>query len=380
MTKLSAPKIKSSKEYRQHRVLLGLVEHYLKTAKPVGSNTLREAEFEDLSSATIRNYFANLEELGYLEQQHASGGRIPTHAAFRAYANEYKDSSELSEAYSKQINNLAKTETREIARYLQEAAETLSQLSHCAVFISAPRFDQDSLIDVKVIPIDVNRCVCILVSDFGVINTEVLHLDNKMSSFAAKRIESYFHWRLTGTDEPENLTDEERSTAHRFYNEVMLRYIVGYANFTDPEIYRTGFSKLLSYPEFGDTLTLAGSLSLFENAHSMRLLLKDCSSKNSLQFWIGNDLKPYAADIPNCTVITHPYRIHNQAVGAIGIMGPTRLPYRQLFPLVRNFADAISTCLTRNIYKYKISFRQPEPKLISHKATPLIDHRSNNDR
>lgn len=378
MTKLSAPKNKSSKELRQHRVLLGLVEHYLKTAKPVGSNTLRDAEFDDLSSATIRNYFANLEELGYLEQQHASGGRIPTHAAFRVYANEYLESQDLA-GHSKKIEELAKIETREIARYLQDAAETLSQLSHCAVFISAPRFDQDTLIDVKVIPIDVNRCVCILVSDFGVINSEVLHLESKMSSFAAKRIESYFHWRLTGTDEPENLTDEERTTAHRFYNEVMLRYIVGYANFTDPEIYRTGFSKLLSYPEFGDTLTLAGSLSLFENAHSMRLLLKDCSAKNALQFWIGGDLTPYAADTPDCTVITAPYRINNQSVGAIGILGPTRLPYRHLFPLIRNFADAISTCLTRNIYKFKISYRQPEPRLLSHKATPLLeDHRSNN--
>jgi heat-inducible transcriptional repressor len=213
-----------------------------------------------------------------------------------------------------------------------------------------------------------------------VINSEVLHLENKMSQFAAKRIESYFHWRLTGSDEPENLTNEEQATAQQFYNEIMLRHIVGYANFTDPEIYRTGFSKLLSYPEFNDTMALASSLSLFENAHSMRLLLKDCAAKKSLQFWIGNDLEPYISDTPECAVITHPYKVNNQTVGAIGLLGPTRLPYRHLFPLMRSFSDAISSCLTRNLYKFKISYRQPEPKLISHKATPLLeDHRSNND-
>lgn len=377
MTKSTVSQPKSSKERRQHQVLLGLVDFYIKTGKPVGSNTLKEAEFDDLSSATIRNYFSSLEEQGFLHQQHASGGRVPTHKAFRVYADEHYDTKDPLPGNEKKLAQIAAEDTREIARYLQEAAETLSELTHCAVFISAPRFDQDTLIDVKVVPIDASRCVCILVSEFGVINTETLYLESKMTSFAAKRIESYFHWRLTGEDKPENLTEEEEATAHRFYNEAMLRYIVGYANFTDPEIYRTGFSKLLSYPEFNDTVTLATSLSLFENAHSMRLLLKDCSAKNALQCWIGNDLDTYSAETPDCSVIVTPYCINNQSVGAVGILGPTRLPYRQLFPLMRHFSEAISSSLTRNIYKFRIQFRQPEPKLISHNATLLLeDHRS----
>ena len=162
---------------------------------------------------------------------------------------------------------------------------------------------------------------------------EVLHLESKMSSFAAKRIESYFHWRLTGADQPENLTEDERSIAQRFYNEVMLRYIVGYANFTDPEIYRTGFSKLLSYPEFNDTLRLAGCLSLFENAHSMRLLLKDCSSKNSLQYWIGEAISTPIQQIHPTAQSSHaPIGSTTKPSGAIGIIGKFKAPLPASLP------------------------------------------------
>ncbi len=78
------------KQDRERKVLLGLVDYYIKTGKPVGSNTLKEVGFEELSSATIRNYFANLEEEGYLSQSHSSGGRIPTNLAYRTYAHAYR--------------------------------------------------------------------------------------------------------------------------------------------------------------------------------------------------------------------------------------------------------------------------------------------------
>lgn len=351
---------KSAKQEREYKVLLGLVDYYLNTGKPVGSNTLKEAGFGDLSSATIRNYFARLEEEGYLIQQHTSGGRIPTDNAYRLYANEYQNVENPVGLDSALIHSLRNEETKEIAGYLQRAAETLSEESSTAVFLSAPRFDQDYITDLRLVPVDQNRCLCVIVTDFGVIRTEVLPTDKKLSSFTAKRIEAYFHWRLTGNDQPENLESEEEKLAQSFWNEVMVRYIVGYSNFTNEEIYRTGFSKLLNYPEFHNPTSLAVSLSLFENAHSMRLLLKECSKLNNLKYWIGSDLTHFTSETPNCSVIAIPYHIGGQPVGAIGILGSTRIPYRTLFGTLRVFSDCISTALTRSIFKFKISFRQPQ--------------------
>ena len=232
-------------------------------------------------------------------------------------------------------------------------------MSHCAVFLSAPRFDHDFVIDIKLVPIDAFRCLCVLITDFGIVQTEILHLPEKLSTFAVKRIESYFHWRLTGIRKPENLEHEEETIAQTFYNELMLRYIVGYSNFLDEDIYRTGFSHLLTYSDFQDASLLASGLSLFENVHSMRLLLKECAALDRLKFWIGDDLNTYIPN-SNCSVICIPYYINHKAVGAVGILGPARLPYRTLFSALRLFSDYVSETLTCNIYKFKITFRQPE--------------------
>jgi heat-inducible transcriptional repressor len=347
------------KQGREHKVLLGLVDYYIKTGRPVGSNTLKDAGFADLSSATIRNYFSHLEEEGYLVQLHSSGGRVPTNLAYRIYAQDYIDDEPIildNDLFQAQ----KQTDSREIALFLQNSAETLSELTQCAVFLSAPRFDHDFIVSMKLVPIDATRCVCVLVTDFGVIRTEVLRLPNKLSAFAIKRIESYFEWRLRGIQQPENLEPEEKELAQNFYNELMVRYIVGYSNFIDEEIYRTGFSHLLAYPEFHDATVLASSLSLFENAYSMRLLLRECISNKQMKFWIGDDLKAYTALIPDCTIIAIPYYINQKPVGAVGLLGPKRLSYRVFFSTLRLFSDAISEALTRNIYKFKISFRQPQ--------------------
>lgn len=351
------------KHDRERLVLLGLVDYFIKTGKPVGSNSLKEAGFGDLSSATIRNYFAHLEETGYLVQSHASGGRIPTFSAYRAYADENVNI-ETEEVNEEIFNNIRRFESREIALFLQEAAELLSKTTQCAVFLSAPRFDHDYVIDFKLVPLDVYRCLCVLVTDFGVVQTEVLHLPEKLSSFALKRIESYFHWRLTGIGHPENLEPEEEEIGQKIYNELMLRFIVGYSNFADEDIYRTGFSHLLAYSDFQDAKLLAGGLSLFENMQGMRLLLKECKTLDRIKYWIGDDLSPFISN-PNCSVIAIPYAINHKAVGAIGILGPVRIPYRTLFRTLQLFSECVSETLTRTIYKYKISYREPETGRLS---------------
>lgn len=349
----------SNKQDREHKVLLGLVEYYLKTGKPVGSHTLKETGFENLSSATIRNYFAHLEEEGYLIQQHASGGRIPTHRAFRTYANEYIDSTSVPSYAEASLRDIRKTETREITAFLQQAAESLSSITHTAVFLSAPRFDYDYIVGLKLVPIDHVRCLCVIITDFGVVQTEILHVDTKLSAFSVKRIESYFNWRLTGHDQPENMDNTEEKIAQKIYNELMIRYIVGNSSFVDSDLYRTGFAKLLSYPDFHDAGVLANSLSLFENAHNMRRLVKECCKLNQLKCWIGDDLATYSPSTPNCTVIAIPYQINQSIVGAVGILGPMRMPYPELFGIMREFASSVGETLTRNLFKFKITFRQP---------------------
>lgn len=357
----------SKKQTRALQVLIGLVELYLETGKPIGSNTLKDHGFQELSSATIRNYFAQLEREGYLKQPHSSGGRIPTNEAFRLYAEEALHAPLLLPEIEERFHTLELAESRHLARFLQNSVQELSEQIGLAAFISSVRFDHDLILEIKLVGIDETRLLCVMVTDFGQILTEILPITQKISSFSLKRIESEIQWRIKGGVQPENLLPEESKLSAAFYNEIMVRYLVRYSNFSDEDVFRTGFSSLLAYPEFNDPVALATGLSLFENPSQMRLLLSDALRAGVLRYWIGEDLAPYATSAQGCSVIAIPYQVGQTPVGAIGILGPSRIPYRSVFGTLHFFAEALSKSLTKSLSKFKISFRHPRS------ATPYIE-------
>lgn len=363
-----------AKTERERRVLLALVDHYIEFGEPVGSNTLKEIGFPELSSATIRNYFAELERDGYLIQQHISGGRIPTAKAYQLYAAEFEQSNLLDKETAREIEKFRTLETREVSSYLQQAAEELTRLSQMAVFLCTPRFDHDFVVDLKLVHLDSTRALCIILSDFGVIRTEVLLSEEKLNAHLIKRIEGYFHWRLSGHDRPENLTKTEEELGQSWYNEIMVRYIVGYAHFNEDDLCRCGFSQLLNYPEFEQPAMIAQGLALFENRSGMRLILRECMKRNALRYWIGPELAPFTGPFSStaqCTVITCPYKLNVNVAGAIGLLGPMRLPYRRLFALLQQFSTLIGETLTQSLYKYKIQYRQPQTDYRLNRETAL---------
>lgn len=357
-TKPLQPK-KLPKNDREQAVLFGLIDLYLKSGKPIGSQTLQENGFESLSSATIRNYFAKLESMGYLKQPHTSGGRIPTEKAFRFYADTFKDQGILDASDGEILEEVFRKKDKEIASLLHRAAEMLSKLSKCAVFISMPRFDQDFIQDVKLIPLDAIRLLAVIITDFGLIRTETIYLEQEVDESFIHQCQKYFLWRLNKGEKVEFDRDIHLKQAQRIYNETMVRHVVGYLNFSAEEILRCGVSRLLAYPEFSDSQAVVHSLSLLEDEEQMRSVLRECTHLANLTYWIGDELCPHVPPKSENTVIAIPYRIHQMNVGAVAIVGPLRVPYRELFGLLRHFSELISSTLTDVLYKHKITFRQP---------------------
>lgn len=356
-------KARSSKQERERSVLLGLVDYYIKTAKPVGSDTLKDAGFPNLSSATIRNYFQHLEEAGYLAQHHTSSGRIPTAKAFRLYAQELLDERQknIKRVDFSSFDSIP-NDMKEVALYMQRMAEAVSETACCASFLSSPRFDQDFIIEMRLVGFDAGRCLVALLTNFGVIHTEVLQAPRKLTQHEVRKIESYLRYRLNnGATPPDEMTVEESEIGHRFFQEAMARYLVSYTNFSQEDLFRSGISKLLRYPEFQDAESLTSSLAIFENSQALRALMRDTVRSQRLKFWIGEDLLTFLSSVPNCAVISVPYRIGPKNVGAIGLIGPMRMPYGELFQLLSQAADALSKYLTDNLYKHRISFRSSLP-------------------
>lgn len=363
------PAKKLPKTDREQAVLLGLIELYLTSGKPIGSHTLQENGFESLSSATIRNYFSKMEEAGYLKQQHTSGGRIPTEKAFRLYADTFVNEGVVEGGQEELLDAVVRKETGEIATLLNRSADALSELTKCAVFLSAPRFDQDFIQDVKLIHLDSTRLLSVVITHFGLIRTETIYLDRVVDGVFLRAAEEYFLWRMNKGEKPMFKDEGEAKAAQRIYNEIMVRHVVGYANFPAEDVMRTGLSKLLTYPEFNDAAALASSLSLLEDEHQMRGVLRECCKQNRLMSWIGDELSPFVAPGSECAIIAIPYRINQTVAGAIALLGPVRIPYRNLFGLAQLFSELISRALTESVYKFKITFRQPkEPNLLENKS------------
>ena len=219
--------------------------------------TLQENGFESLSTATIRNYFSKMEETGYLKQQHTSGGRIPTEKAFRLYADTHKNQGCVEEGQEEILDEALKSENREIATLINRSADVLSEMTNCAVFVSdaplrsrlCPRYpaDRTRLFETLVRPHHRFRPYP---------HRNHLSRTSGRSFLLAKR-EEYFLWRMNKGEKPLFRDEAEAKLAQRIYNEMMVRHVVGYANFSHEDILRAGLSKLLAYPEFNDAAALA---------------------------------------------------------------------------------------------------------------------------
>ena len=172
-----------------------------------------------------------------------------------------------------------------------------------------------------------------------------------------KSCEEYFAWRMNKGEKPLFSHEMEAKLAQRIYNEVIVRHVVNYVNFSKEDILRSGLSKLLAYPEFNDAAALANSLSLLEDEEQMRVLLRECCKANELKIWVGDELCPHVPEGSECTVIAIPYRINQTIAGAIALMGPVWMPYRNLFGLAQMFSEKISRALTATVYKHKIGVR-----------------------
>lgn len=349
---------------KERAILFKLVEYYIKTGRPVGSHTLQEETSLEMSSATIRNYFVSLEEEGYLKQQHTSGGRIPLAKAYHAYARFCLDEIQEKEPvvhsnwFHGEIDSIEPTE---LVSSIQKIATKVAEKSGLACVMSAPRFDQDSVVNVKYIHIDASRILAVVITEFGLIHTSVLSIDG-MNASIVKKAERFSHMhRFKETIEEDLFEESELPILRKIYQETMASYFIMYSSMSHEDLFKAGFSCLFSYPEFQEGALLRPALSLFENSAMLRGLLRESVRNEGLRFWIGSDLEPYCASAPvELSLISVPYYIGGKAAGALALMGPMRILYKEVFTRLQEAAMSLSSLLSKALIKHRITFRMAE--------------------
>lgn len=361
---------------REKKILFSLVEYYIRTGKPVGSQSLQESEFSDISSATIRNYFATLDEAGYLRQQHASGGRIPQSKAFQEYAKYCFDKlNEEPPSHDEKPLPLVETiEATNVVTLLQHFGELLSQKACSPVAVSSPRFDHDIVSDLHFVFIDVSRTLAVITTEFGLVHTAVITTPSFSFSHAfLKKADRFARSRLFREPLEKDLFEgNELEEVRRLYQEAMASYFVSYSSVSQEDLWRAGFSRLLSCKDFSEASSLAASLSLFENGTALRGFMRDALRSNSLKFWVGEELIPYATGEPNAAVIAVPYRVGTRPVGGIVLVTSMRQLFLPLFHLLRDASTQLSEALTKSLMHNRISYRMPESHAVFTKEAQML--------
>jgi heat-inducible transcriptional repressor len=346
------------REERSRAVLFALIETYIATGRPVGSASLQRAGFEELSSATIRNYLAAFEAEGLLDQQHSSAGRVPTARAFQIYAYDQLQSPTFSQEAQSHLERLVQPASKEVGAYLQECTARISDASKCACFCMAPRFDQDMVVRIRLLGIDSRRVLAVLVTDFGHIYPEIMSLDRTFSAQELSAIQSLLQARLEGPPPDYSCSSDWDRIVERIYTELLMRHMTRYTSMWQDDLFRCGIAQLLSYPELGHAEALSPAVALLEHPKMLAALCQQAMSENLLSTWIGEELPLQSEQPLDCAVIIAPYCIRGLPVGAIGCMGPLRLPYGELAGLLQAAADLMSGHLTRSLYQFKLSYRQ----------------------
>lgn len=344
---------------REQQVLMGLVREYINTGRPVSSATLQRSGFESLSPATIRNYFAELEGQGYLAQEHSSAGRVPTAAAFRLYAEAIGAELNPPTVLSAELEELCQVELRSVSLLIQEALGWLANQTGCCVIASAPRFDSDFVQRVKLVEIDAKRVLVVLITDFGLVHSELISVPLHIRGASMRRVERAMQSRLWGQSPPEEVGAEELQLARQLYDESMMRHIARHSSFWEEDLFRAGLSQLLHFPELSSQRALSESMSLLENHQRLRHMLREAIARDRVLIWMGEELASHTSEHSALAFLANHYCIGSHPVGAFGVLAPMRIDYRKIIGLLQETCMAISQALTRNLLRFKIVYRQP---------------------
>jgi heat-inducible transcriptional repressor len=325
---------------RSREVFRQIVEAYVETGEPVGSRTLSRLLPAALSPATIRNVMADLEEVGLLYAPHTSAGRLPTEAGMRLFVSGLLEVGALGSSERDQIDDDCKAAGRSIEQVLEQAISTLSGLSRCAGMVLAPKA-QRPLKHIEFVPLSPGRALVVLVSGDGLVENRVMDLPADVPQSALIEAGNFLNARLAGRTLEEArdriLTELEsqRSQLDQLTKKVVEAGLATWTgNSRDGHLIVRGQSHLLDDVTALDDLERIRALfAALETKETMLRLLDLTNSAEGVQIFIGAENALFSQS--GCSLVVAPY--HNaeeQIVGAIGVIGPTRINYARIIPLV----------------------------------------------
>lgn len=342
----------SSLDDRSRTILQHIVESYLDTGNPVGSNTLSKKITPSLASATIRNVMSNLEALNLLKSPHVSAGRIPTETGLKLFIDGLLQVGDISSDEKNSIEALSAGTGKSLNNILSETSAALSGLSNCVSLVMAPTFER-AIKHIEFVPIDNDKALVVIVDIFGLVENRIIDIPKGTPVGNLIEASNFINARAVGgtLEEAKNKIEEELLIHRKEIDEISKKVIkAGLAVKTEdmdyPSLIVTGknnfYSDLNTQEDFKKINELFEKI---EQGQTLTELLKNSLSGTGVHVFIGADNKLF--DYSGCSMIVAPFKTKEnktkaKTLGAIGVIGPIRVNYGRIIPMVDFTAQAIA--------------------------------------
>lgn len=338
---------------RSRRILFAVVQSYINNPGPVGSRFIKKRYSFDFSPATIRNVMADLEEMGLLYQPHTSAGRVPTDTAYRFYVDtlaEHFDAFDIHDELSHELDFKLESLRRDVNTFLDNASRMLSDFTNYIGITMSPNASTTTLRRIELLPYRQGELAVILFTGEGIIQHKIIALEKDFSPQELLRIADHINLRFSGQSFEEirkiivgEITSEKLlcdlliSETSRVCSEIFSS--------TPGNIFISGLSGLLKLPDFSDMERIRRLLRTLEDKSVIVKLLDQIADTEGAQVFIGSE-NPLA-EMDQFSLIAAPYREGDRPIGAVGIIGPTRMNYRQAIAIVNTTARYITRLLSQ---------------------------------
>jgi len=336
---------------RSQNILEAIVEDYIASAEPVGSRAITRRYGFNLSPASVRNVMADLEEMGFLCSPHTSAGRIPTEKGFHYYIDTLLQVRNLSEEEKRRLRKGYTFKGMKLEDIMQEVGRIMSGMSKYTGLVMAPKFSTTVFRQIEFVRLSQGRLLVIYVSESGLVQNKVIEGDPNLSSSDLEQISNYLNRELNGLT-----INEVRAKLSRELNEERTRYDLlrkralslssaALQDEVEDLVFVSGTSLMLEQPEFSTPLQMRRIIQTLESKKKLIELLDRSQAASGIQIFIGSESQHH--EIEGCSLITSNFSNRKGAIGTLGVIGPMRMDYSQVIPIVDFTAQFVSRILER---------------------------------
>ena len=334
---------------RSQKILEAIIEEYIATAQPVGSRSITMHHAINLSPASVRSVMAELEDQGYLISPHTSAGRIPTEKGYRFYVDTLLRVSDLDTQSKDRIEQHYRKRGLQMAEVLREASRALSTVSHYTGLVMVPRLRATVFRHIEFVKLSTRQVLAVFVTQSGMVQNRLIEIDEDLTQRDLEQITNYLNHTMAGMSiqDAQLQIVLEMAQEKALYDTLLQRaFKLSSAALVDEsngDVIIEGTSHFLEQPEFADLQGMKRIVRTFEQKSILIDLLDRSLHVQGVQVMIGSETDYH--ELAGCSLITAAYSGKRGTLGTLGVIGPNRMPYSTIIPIVDYTATLISRLL-----------------------------------